>query len=282
VVKVSIALAALVAVLAVGDAALAGTGAVPAPPTEPALVSRADEVRRLQAPFALPTDRAPRLELVGDSVADSFSSALATEAGRRGASFARSVRPGCGIQRGEPTTRSGFTPSWASACAANVDTWRSQAASIPADVVLYLATWDGSPRLLDGTFVDPATMTGFQTFSDLMREMIDAVAPVGSGRSVVLLAESIPTYGAISGDATPERIAEARWHRAVLRNVARSDPARVRVIDLGQWLCPLGPPCPEVVDGIAARGDDGGHFSPEGAAWLAPRLLDALGVPAPA
>ncbi len=66
----------------------------------------------------------------------------------------------------------------------------------------------------------------------------------------------------------------------MLRNVARSDPDRVRLVDLGQWLCPLGPPCPEVVDGILARPNDGGHFSPEGAAWLAPRLLDALGVPA--
>jgi SGNH domain (fused to AT3 domains) len=280
VVKVSIAVAVLVAVLATGDVALAGTGAVPAPPTEPALVSRADEVRRLQAPFALPTDRGPRLELVGDSVADSFSSALAAEAGRRGVSLARSIRPGCGILRGLPTTRDGYTPPWATGCAAAVDDWRRQAAAIPADIVMFLSTWDGSPRLLDGTFVDPATFTGFRATADLMREMIDAIAPVGSGRNVVLLAESIPTHGAISGDATPERIAEARWHRAVLRDVARSDPARVRVVDLGQWLCPLGPPCPEVVDGIAARGDDGGHFSPDGAAWLAPRLLDALGVPA--
>lgn len=278
--KVSIAVATLVAVLAFGNVASAGTGTTPAPPTEPALVSRADEVRRLQAPFALPVDRAPRLELVGDSVADSFSSAVAAEAQRRGASFTRSVKPGCGILRGLPTTRSGFTPAWAAACAANVDDWRREAAAIPADLVLYLSTWDGSTRLLGGAFVDPTTMTGFQTFSDLVRETVDAIAPPGSGRSVVLLAEAIPTRGSVSGDATPDRILEARVHRAVLRSVARSDPARVRLVDLGQWLCPLGPPCPEVVDGIVARPEDGGHFSPDGAAWLAPRLLDALGVSA--
>ena len=128
--------------------------------------------------------------------------------------------------------------------------------------------------------MDPATLTGFRATSDLMREMIDAIAPVGSGRNVVLLAEAIPTHGAMSGDATPERVLEATVHRAVLRDVARNDRRGCRVVDLGQWLCPLGPPCPEVVDGIQPVANDGGHFSPEGAAWLAPRLLDALGVPA--
>jgi hypothetical protein len=281
VVKISVVVTALVAVVALAGPAVAGPVAAPSPPTEPALLPRADEVRRLQAPFQLPTDRAPRLVLVGDSVADSFSAAVAAEAQRRGASFSRSVKPGCGILPGLPTTRSGFTPAWAAGCASNVDNWRREAAAIPADLVLYLSTWDGSTRLLGDTFVDPITMTGFQTFSDLVRETVDAIAPPGSGRSVVLLAEAIPTRGSVSGDATPERILEARVHRAVLRNVARSDPDRVRLVDLGQWLCPLGPPCPEIVDGIVARAEDGGHFSHEGAAWFAPRLLDALGVPAP-
>jgi hypothetical protein len=278
-------LAAALASIAV--AALAGTapafaGTASRPDAEPVLMSRADEVRRLQAPFPLPVDRAPRIMLVGDSVADSFAPALAAEAQRRGASFARSVKPGCGILPGLPTTRDGYTPPWAEACADNVPAWRREAAAVPADLVLMLSTWDGAPRLLDGTLVDPATPTGFQTAADLVRETVDAIAPPGSGRMVVLLAEAVPADGFVSGVATPDRIAEARVHRAVLRSVARSDPTRVRVVDMGQWLCPLGPPCPTVVEGIVARPNDGGHFSPEGAAWVAPRLLDALGIPAPA
>jgi hypothetical protein len=58
--------------------------------------------------------------------------------------------------------------------------------------------------------------------------------------------------------------------------VARSDPARVRVIDLDRWLCPAGAPCPAMVGGIEARPEDGA----EGAFWLAPKLLDAVGLTA--
>jgi hypothetical protein len=269
----------VVGVVTAGPAvAGAGDARVPAEPaTEAVLTARADESRRLSAPFPRP-DGAPRVQLAGDSVATTLEAAIGDEAARRGAGFASTVRPGCGLLPGLPTTRDGYTPPWASACDAASAAFRGQVAGTPADLVLVLSTWDGSTRLLDGVFVDPGTPAGFQTAVDLVRGMVDDVAPAGSGRHVVLLAEAVPTTGSDTGAAKPERVLEARQHRAVYREVARADPARVRVIDLNQWLCPAGPPCPETVEGIVARPRDGGHFSPEGAAWLAPRLLDALSV----
>jgi hypothetical protein len=112
------------------------------------------------------------------------------------------------------------------------------------------------------------------------RPTSSAIAPVGSGRTVVLLGEAIPTDGDYTGVASPARVAEARRHLSVLRMVARADPARVRLVDLDRWLCPRGAPCPTRVAGIVPRPEDGGHFSVEGAAWLAPRLLDKLGLTA--
>lgn len=273
--------AAVLVVVALGAAAPARAGSGQHPSgdaVEPALANRAAGLAALEAPVPLPTDRAPRLLLAGDSVADTLVNALATEAAGRGATLARSVHAGCGLMPGLPTTRDRYTPPWASACANAAPEWRRQVAATPADVVLVLATWDGSSRLVDGVFVDPATPDGRAAFVGMMRDLVESIAPSGSGRYVVLLAESIPARGAVTGDPSVERVVEARNHRAVLREVAQGDPGRVRVVDLGQWLCPLEAPCPEIVDGVQARADDGGHFSPEGAAWIAPRILDAIGL----
>jgi hypothetical protein len=278
VIKLAVVVTACLALGATAASAAPEESTVPTVRTEPALVQHVAELAALEAPLPLPTDRAPRIVLAGDSVADSFASGLAAEAARRGIGMSRSVRSGCGILPGLPTTRDGYTPPWTTACEGAAPAWRSQIAAMPADLVFFLSTWDGSTRLVDGEFVDPATPTGHATIAGLMREVVDVIAPPGSGRGVVLLAEAIPTTGEVTGVPDLTRIAEARVHLAVLRTVARSDPSRIRVVDLGQWLCPLGPPCPEVVEGVLARPNDGGHFSPDGAAWVAPRLLDALGL----
>jgi hypothetical protein len=247
---------------------------------DPVLTARAGEDRILGAAPALPADRPPRVVIVGDSVAATLVVPLTAEAAARGIELLRSVRPGCGILRGEPTSLEGDTPPWASACDRAAVEWRGEVARMSPDVVLLLSTWDGAPRLVNGVFVNPATPEGRALTAALFHEVVDAIAPVGSGRTVVLLAEATPTQGIITGDATLARVAEARRHLAVLRMVARADPARVRVVDLAQWLCPGGAPCPTTVGGVVARPVDGGHFSVEGAAWLAPQLLDKLGLSA--
>jgi hypothetical protein len=283
--------AVLAVAVLLGAAALGGTSAAagsgggsrssggePAP--EPTLRTRVEELQRLAAPVPLPADRAPRFAFVGDSVAATLAPALVAEARGRGAGASQNTRPGCGLLPGLPTTLDGYIPPWTRACESEVPTWQRQIAASPADVVVVLSTWDGSPRTLDGAFLDPGTVTGRQSVVDLFRQLVDTIAPPGSGRSVVFLAEAIPAPGAVTGDASPTRINEARQHRSSLRAVARALPDRVRVIDLGQWLCPNGPQCPPSVEGVVTRADDGGHFTADGAAWLAPRLLDALGVPA--
>jgi hypothetical protein len=245
---------------------------------DPVLAARASEDRILGAAPALPTDRAPRVVFVGDSVAATLVVSLTAEAAARGIGLLRSLRPGCGILRGEPTTLDGYTPPWASACDRAATEWRAQVARMTPDVVLLLTTWDGAPRVVDGFFVNPATPEGRAVTAELFREVVDELAPVDSGRTVVLLAAATPTQGITTGDATLARLAEARRHLAVLRMVARADPARVRLVDLDQWLCPAGAPCPTTVGGVIARPEDGGHFSAEGAAWLAPQLLDKVGL----
>jgi len=277
-----IAVALALALLAGPVAPSPAEESAPVPVVEPVLAARVDELRHLAAPPPLPGDRPPRLLLTGDSVSQTLAPALAAEARRRGAQVTINTRPGCGLLPGLPMTRDGFIPPWARGCSNEVPAWRGLLASTPADVVFVLSTWDGSPRAMGESVIDPASLVGHHATAQMVHSLVDDIAPVGSGRTVVFLAESIPTRGATSGDPSAIRIAEARHHRAVLRTVARADFARVRLVDLGQWLCPTGHPCPEIVEGVQVRGEDGGHFTPQGAAWIAPRLLDAIGLPAAA
>ena len=77
---------------------------------------------------------------------------------------------------------------------------------------------------------------------------------------------------------------------ALLQEVAARHPSRVTVINLAARVCPSGPPCPYVVDGMGATAStaaeavrpDAIHYLPAGslwvAQWLIPHILAAVAV----
>ena len=65
---------------------------------------------------------------------------------------------------------------------------------------------------------------------------------------------------------------------SLLEGFAAHKPA-VRTIDLTRHVCPSGPPCPLLVDGIWVRGD-GEHYTIEGSIWVARWLAPQIGVSA--
>ena len=73
-----------------------------------------------------------------------------------------------------------------------------------------------------------------------------------------------------------EGIGEEALDLRLLADVARADPERIRLVDLGRRLCPDGRYTRDV-DGVQVR-SDGLHLTPEGvrariAPWLLPQLL---------
>ena len=60
------------------------------------------------------------------------------------------------------------------------------------------------------------------------------------------------------------------------RQIAAARPDSVVVVDLARLVCPGGPPCPAYVEGVRLRPRDGIHFEADGAAWVAPRLVEAI------
>lgn len=227
-----------------------------------------------------------RIVLFGDSVAASVASGLVPEAARRGARVVPATVAGCSGLRGLPVLRDGSAIPWAVPCEDHVvRSWRPGVAATPADAILWLSSWDLAMRMVDGGRADPATPEGRQVIAGLIRETADIIAPPGGGRRIVFVLGSPISPSSTHGqEPRRESVVDMERARAVFHLVVRGDPARFSILPLDPFLCPsgpspTGPPCPlSTPDGAAPRAEDGGHFTHEGSAWLAPRLLDALGV----
>lgn len=249
-----------------------------APALDGSLVSAAERITGLETPANL--GPGARIVFIGDSLGDTVASGLVPVASARGARVVQDTAPGCSTIDGLPLLADGSIIPWGPTCLDYLlGTWRAKVARTPADAVVWLSSFDASNRLIDDVRADPATPDGRQRIADLIVETAEIVAAPGTGRRVVLLLPAPVAPSARHGEPNPQSAIDVRRHRAILHLVVQHDPARFSLLPLARFLCPRGAPCPaELAIGIAPRAADGGHLTPEGSAWLAPRLLDALGV----
>jgi hypothetical protein len=96
-----------------------------------------------------------------------------------------------------------------------------------------------------------------------------------TGATVVMLTQ--PPYWQ-SGNPTGPTPQDKDFERlnALIVNLARHTP-HVEVINLAAYVCPSGPPCPILVDGLWVRGD-GAHYTGVGSLWVARWLMPQLGI----
>lgn len=227
------------------------------------------------------TTRPPRdlgkVLLVGDSVAWTLADALTSAAAARGIPFTAAAIPGCGMISGLPAAGPGLEPvSWAAKCErVVVDQEKSLAASRDAGTVLWLSTWENADRWIDGTLHPFGTPETDALILDLM-DQARARLLTNSDALLVLVKAAPSAVTSQVGLADPENVKRTVHLNHLYDQFAKAHPIDTRVLDLASMICPYGPPCPAVVDGFSPRPKDGGHFSTEGAAWLAPRFLDQL------
>ena len=243
-----------------------------------ALFAAAERMTALETPANL--GHGARIVFFGDSLGGDVAAGLRPAAAARGATVVQDTVPGCSSIDGLLLLADGSTISWGPTCLNYLNgRWRAKVAATPADAVVWLSSLDGASRVVDGVVVDTATPEGRQRMAELIIETANIIAPPGSGRRVVLILPSANAPNPSLGAPDPASAVAVRRHRAIQHLVVQSDPSRFSMVRLDQFLCPHGAPCPaEPVPGITPRGADGGHLTPEGAAWLAPQLLDALGV----
>ena len=120
----------------------------------------------------------------------------------------------------------------------------------------------------------------------MLQRMEDRVDQfVSSGAKVILLLEppEVHSNGKGGGPLDSSDLDYERMN-ALLTEVAARDPDHVAVVNLGARVCPSGPPCPFVVDGIGstvatekqAIRPDLVHYLPGGALWVARWLVPQI------
>jgi hypothetical protein len=211
---------------------------------------------------------------IGDSIADTLAPALAAEAGRHGVSLTAAVRPGCGVLTGYPVA-DGVRVPWGVGCSDDAPSYQDEViADFAPQAVVMLSSWESADREVDGSIVtlDSTQAEGvWRTLLDETRARLTA-----GGARLVLTLLPPPAEFSDAGPANQENVHRVQRLNGFYRRYAKDHPDSVALVDLAKIVCPGGPPCPETIDGVTLRPRDGGHYSEEGAAWVAPRLYDAI------
>ncbi|MCJ7673232.1 MAG: acyltransferase [Acidimicrobiia bacterium] len=219
----------------------------------------------------LSTTRPARLLLVGDSVADSLASGLASFAATNGFEFASVAVPGCGLATDAGEHRDAAfwqgpdpkcLPPWR-------ERWASAVATYQPDVVIMMTT-SIVDRRINGTEVPFDTDAGLDLSRSDVRDSIDVLG-VG-GATVVLPTRPYSRLGwPVAGMNLARSAFNDRWMDIWNNDVlgAFSNEPTARVVDLNAFVNPGG-----IVD-LSGR-PDGVHFDTAAAeaiaAWLVPQL----------
>jgi hypothetical protein len=162
------------------------------------------------------------------------------------------------------------------------DRWRRDVAEFdPELTVLQVGAWEIFDREVDGE----AVPFGSPPSDALVDGVLDrAVGALGSGGAPVAVVTTPPLLrddGTNGREWTQNETWRTDHFNDRLRALAARHPATVRIVDLGDWLCP-GHACRAEIDGARIR-PDGLHYGPADApvvaGWLAARLRELAGPP---
>jgi hypothetical protein len=225
------------------------------------------------APVA-PATGPQRVLLVGDSIAYSLYDSVKSAAYTEGVPVYQVVVSGCGIAGGLATDANGTPYPWSQACIEAVPYEQGRVIEqLQPDLVVWLSVWETSDRIVDGELVRFGTKTG----DKVARDEIDAAAErlTAGGAQLALVTLPLPAEEA---EIPPEIDYGPSIQRLnkLLRQYAADHPDTTRVVDLGEIVCPDGPPCPAEIAGVRLRPRDGVHYEGDGATYVAQQLVPRL------
>ncbi|MBM3693891.1 MAG: acyltransferase [Actinobacteria bacterium] len=224
------------------------------------------------------TDSPTRRTLVlGDSVAVTLTDALAQAGAEDGVTLRTIGRLGCGMTTGVSLLPDGTPVDWGTDCARATAQYQADAiAVVKPDTVLWLSTWESSDQRVDGRRL----LVGTPAWEEwLLGEMERVRLLTAANGARFVLVNNPPLATNSSRIVTRDDQRRLAAVNDVMDQFATRHPD-VTVVDLSSIVCPGGAPengaCAPARDGVVLRPKDGAHYEANGAAWTAPRLLDAL------
>jgi peptidoglycan/LPS O-acetylase OafA/YrhL len=271
-----------VAVALVVVSALAAAGTVGAKPLPEYLDEGDSGVIDVDQPAEI------TIALIGDSVARSLAPGMQDEVLARGHGYAQATFGGCSVGQLLRTKEDGTPFASAQRCTE----WTAEAFSklvvtSEPDIVVWYSQRERYGVEVDGTNLEAGTV---EWRNAVFADWDGTLARLTSGGARVALV--LPVYAdgvdtvkcegddaiALASDTTCARdnALSGGPLRAFYREWAATHPDEVVVIDLLESICGVESRCDSMIDGTPLRPDDGIHFSEEGAALVAPILLDRI------
>jgi peptidoglycan/LPS O-acetylase OafA/YrhL len=265
------ALAATAALILLATAGATNNPLSAAPGTK--LESKSPPVTLAPAPTAV-SSPTHNVLLLGDSVAYTLGDALTAEAAKSGVTLKTIGRLGCSMTTGIALVADGTPVSWGAVCAGDTVKYQTDALDqYRPDTLMWLSTWETSDYQVDGQTLK----FGTPAFEDWLLGEMERVRQLAASRGARLVfVTNPPTAPNPAREVDPVANEKLDQLNQLYRKFAAEHPQDVSVVDVSPIVCPGGPPCPTTLDGIVLRPKDGGHYDAEGAAWLAPRLMDGL------
>jgi hypothetical protein len=212
--------------------------------------------------------------LLGDSVAYTLGNALAAEAAKNGVALKTIGRLGCSMTTGIALVDDDTPVNWGAVCADDTVKYQTDALDqYRPDTLMWLSTWETSDYEVNGETLK----FGTPPFDDWLLGEMERVRELAASRGARLVfVTNPPTAPNPEREVDPVDNEKIDQLNALYWRFASEHQQDVAVVDISPIVCPGGPPCPTTLDGIVLRPKDGGHYEADGAAWVAPRLMDVL------
>jgi hypothetical protein len=181
---------------------------------------------------------------------------------------------------GEPLAPDGSRLSWTAGCGPLAMRLQlTGVRNVRPDVVIWLSSWETADRIVGGQQFQMDSIDGIAKTMQLIDETVGRLTSTGARVAFLTIAPTLPTleYGAPTTEATRRVLLLDE----LLERYASENPAKAFVVPMADRYCPGLKDCPQSIEGIDVRNADGRHFSPQGAAWLAPWVLDQISAPRP-
>lgn len=268
------------------DAASDTSGRVPLAPSGVRVAAGEGSVT-VQWKAPVPNDDTMYVAYVGDSILNTLMPALtvATEAAGWGA--VDLAFGGCAVTGAFQVDSDGRPFSWSQRCSEGFAAMQSQTVSdFDPEVVVWYSNRERQAFQVDGVTLVPGT-PAFTQARD--RDIMMAYRRFVAGGAHLIIVQPVPRSPSTDGycAAAPEApicLRDEAYYESfsdlasAFQRLASAYPRRVTIVSMHDLLCPTGRDCPVLEQGGESVRPDGVHFSPAGADWFAPLLVERLGL----